>query len=73
MYSKNYLMTTGGQFFRGTLQRFVLGLVLVNIFVGKMGSEHNLSKLLGGTKLCDEISRLKGGDTIQRDLDSHER
>jgi len=56
-------------------QRLVLGLVLVNIFVGNMdtGIDCTLSRFANDTKLCGAVDTLEGWDAIQRDQDRLER
>ena len=56
-------------------QRLVLGLVLLNIFVGNMnsGNECTLSKYSDDTKLCDAVDTLQGRVTIQRKLGSFKK
>ncbi|RMC00440.1 hypothetical protein DUI87_23049 [Hirundo rustica rustica] len=53
----------------------VLGLALLNIFVGDtdIGTESSLSKFAGGTELCGTADTLEGRDAIKRDLDRVER
>ena len=56
-------------------QGSVLGLALLNIFVGNMesGAECTLSKFANDTKLCGVVNMLEGSSAIQRDLNRLER
>ncbi|GAB0205567.1 triadin [Grus japonensis] len=59
----------------GVPQGLVLGLALLNIFVGNMdsGMECTLSKFANDTKLCGVVDTLEGRDAIRRDPDRLER
>lgn len=50
-------------------------ILLFNIFAGDTDSriECSLSKFAGDTRLCGEVNRLEGRDTIQRDFDRLDR
>ncbi|TRZ08191.1 hypothetical protein HGM15179_018916 [Zosterops borbonicus] len=51
----------------------VLGLMLLNIFVGNSVIKCTLSKFADDTKMCRAVDMLGGRDAIQKDLNRLER